>query len=81
MPSPSSLTRTRVTHRVQAGTLFCLGSVLERLGPVQASGLGGRIARTIGPWLPVSRLGDANLRRGGRRRGAGAGRWAASCWG
>ena len=30
---------------------------------MRASGLGGRIARTVGPWLPVSRLGDANLRR------------------
>ncbi len=64
MPSPSSsLARTRLTHRVQAAGLRCLSSLLERLGPVRASGLGGRIARTIGPWLPVSRLGDANLRR------------------
>ena len=33
------------------------------LGPVAASNLGGRVARTIGPWLPVSRIAEVNLRR------------------
>jgi KDO2-lipid IV(A) lauroyltransferase len=33
------------------------------LGPAAASNLGGRVARTIGPWLPVSRIAEANLRR------------------
>ena len=32
------------------------------LGPAAASNLGGRVARTIGPWLPVSRIAEANLR-------------------
>jgi len=37
-------------------------ALLRRLGPVAASNLGGAVARTIGPWLPVSRVADANLR-------------------
>ena len=37
-------------------------AVLRRLGPVRASNLGGDVARAIGPWLPVSRIADINLR-------------------
>ena len=37
--------------------------LLRRLGPVGASNLGGFVARTVGPLLPVTRVGDANLRR------------------
>lgn len=33
----------------------------RRLGPRRASALGGAGARTIGPWLPVSRIGRRNL--------------------
>ena len=33
-----------------------------RLSPVTASNLGGALARTFGPLLPVSRVADANLR-------------------
>jgi KDO2-lipid IV(A) lauroyltransferase len=33
------------------------------LGPVAASNLGGRVARTIGPWLSASRIADNNLRQ------------------
>jgi Kdo2-lipid IVA lauroyltransferase/acyltransferase len=32
------------------------------MGPVPASNLGGYVARKLGPWLPVSRIADANLR-------------------
>jgi KDO2-lipid IV(A) lauroyltransferase len=32
------------------------------LGPVHASNLGGWIARSLGPWLPVSAVADRNLR-------------------
>ena len=32
------------------------------LGPVRASNWGGALARTIGPWLPVTRVADTNLR-------------------
>ncbi|MDJ0386532.1 lauroyl acyltransferase [Roseomonas sp. E05] len=31
------------------------------LGPRRASALGGAVARTVGPWLPVSRIGRRNL--------------------
>jgi len=37
-------------------------ALLRRLGPVAASNLGGAVARNVGPWLPVSRVADANLR-------------------
>jgi KDO2-lipid IV(A) lauroyltransferase len=36
--------------------------LLRRLGPVFASNVGGALARLIGPMLPVTRVGDANLR-------------------
>eukprot|EP01037_Dinobryon_pediforme_P016986 gene16986-17174_t len=36
--------------------------LLRRLGPMSASNLGGFLARSIGPLLPVTRVGDANLR-------------------
>ncbi len=36
---------------------------LRALGPVRASNLGGAVARAIGPFLPVSRVAEANLRR------------------
>lgn len=42
--------------------LKALLAVCRRLGPVAASDLGARLARAIGPWLPVSRVGDRNLR-------------------
>ncbi len=38
-------------------------AVIRALGPVRASNLGGFLARSIGPKLPVSRIADANLRR------------------
>ena len=36
--------------------------LLGRLSPVAASNLGGAVARSLGPFLPVSRVADANLR-------------------
>ncbi|MDT7952297.1 MAG: lauroyl acyltransferase [Acetobacteraceae bacterium] len=36
--------------------------LLRALGPVRASNLGGAVARGIGPWLPVSKVADHNLR-------------------
>lgn len=50
--------RFRVEAALARGAL----GVLRRLGPVAASDLGGFVARTVGPWLPVSRVADANLR-------------------
>jgi KDO2-lipid IV(A) lauroyltransferase len=37
-------------------------AVLRALGPVGASNFAGRVARTLGPLLPVSRVAHANLR-------------------
>lgn len=37
--------------------------LLRMLPPETASNVGGAVARAIGPWLPVSRVADANLRR------------------
>ena len=45
----------------QAGILrLCVG-LLRRLSPIAASNLGGFVARTVGPWLPVSRVALDNL--------------------
>lgn len=53
----------RVLHAVEAGFLHAL-FVIARVVPVDwASAAGGWIARTVGPWLPVSNTGRRNLRR------------------
>lgn len=52
---------THLSDRVQAAALRLAVAVLRRLGPVTASNLGGAIARTVGPWLPVSRVALDNL--------------------
>jgi Kdo2-lipid IVA lauroyltransferase/acyltransferase len=49
--------------RLLAGILEGAMGFLRLLGPVRASNLGGWIARTVGPWLPVSRVADDNLRQ------------------
>jgi KDO2-lipid IV(A) lauroyltransferase len=49
-------------YRIEAMVVRALLAVLRRLGPVTASNLGGFLARSIGPLLPVTRTGDANLR-------------------
>ncbi len=51
-----------VRHRLEAWAASAALAVLRSLGPVAASNLGGAVARTIGPLLPVSRVADANLR-------------------
>ncbi len=56
-PNPS------LRHRVQAAALRAGIRVARSLRPVAASNLGSHIARTIGPWLPVSRVAEANLSR------------------
>ncbi len=48
---------------LEAAALRTTLLLLRRLGPRRASDLGGRLARLIGPWLPVSRVADANLAR------------------
>lgn len=53
----------RLQFRAEAALASSLLWLLRRLSPVGASNLGGRVARLIGPHLPVSRIADANLRR------------------
>ena len=52
----------RLMHRVEGWAVRGAFASLRALGPVRASNLGGAIARTVGPWLPVSRVADINLR-------------------
>ncbi len=53
----------RWRHAAEALLARAALRLLRRLSPVAASDLGGRLARMIGPLLPVSRVADANLRR------------------
>ena len=56
-PNPS------LRNRIQAAALRVGIRVAHGLGPTAASNLGGHVARTIGPWLPVSQIARANLSR------------------
>ncbi len=47
---------------MELGLLRAGLGLLRALGPVAASNLGGALARAVGPWLPVSRVAEANLR-------------------
>lgn len=49
--------------RLEGRALDGLIAGLRALGPARASDLGGAVARTLGPLLPVSRVAHANLRR------------------
>ncbi len=49
--------------RVEAGVLAAAVWVMRALGLRAASAVGGALARTVGPWLPVSRVAHENLRR------------------
>ncbi len=57
------MTRRDLAWRAEAVLLRGVLALLRRLGPVAASNLGGWVARSIGPLLPVSRVAHANLRR------------------
>lgn len=48
--------------RLEAAAAHGALAMLRALGPETASNLGGFVARTVGPLLPVSRVADANLR-------------------
>ena len=52
---------SRAARRIQAALLQLAIAALRALGPVRSSDLGGRVARSLGPWLPVSRTGERNL--------------------
>jgi KDO2-lipid IV(A) lauroyltransferase len=51
----------RLQWRLEAVLVRGLLALSRALGPVRASGLGGALARTVGPLLPVSRIGLRNL--------------------
>ena len=53
---------TRLAFWLEALVARCLLGLFRALGPVRASNLGGGIARAVGPWLPVTRVAEANLR-------------------
>ena len=50
-------------HRLEAWLGQGVFAALRWLGPAAASDLGGAVARAIGPFLPVSRVAEDNLRR------------------
>jgi KDO2-lipid IV(A) lauroyltransferase len=56
------MTLEKIQFRLEAWLARVALALLRRLGPVAASNLGGAVARGIGPWLPVSRVADTNLR-------------------
>jgi KDO2-lipid IV(A) lauroyltransferase len=49
-----------ITKSTTLGLRGLIGG-LRLLGPVRASNFGGRLGRSIGPWLPSSRVADRNL--------------------
>ena len=54
--------RARIATAATRTALRGIVALLRRSGPVRASNLVGGLMRTIGPMLPVTRVGDANLR-------------------
>ena len=52
----------RLRWRAEAVAVRALFCALSALGPRRASGLGAWVGRTLGPFLPVSRIAEANLR-------------------
>ncbi|APH58078.1 Lipid A biosynthesis lauroyl acyltransferase [Granulibacter bethesdensis] len=52
----------KVCHAIQGQALRLVLALLKALGAERASDLGGAVARRIGPYLPVSRVADRNLR-------------------
>jgi KDO2-lipid IV(A) lauroyltransferase len=53
----------QIQFRAEAAVAKGALALLRLFGPVTASNIGGAVARTIGPLLPVSRVAHANLRR------------------
>lgn len=62
--SPDAIDRkARPLHRLEAGAARLLYGLVRLLPFEKASGLGGWLARTVGPRLPVSERARRNLRR------------------
>ena len=53
----------RLRYRLEAALARAGFALFRSLGLDRASGLGGFFARSIGPWLPISRRAEARLRR------------------
>ena len=53
---------SRPADWVVGGIVLALFALMRRLGPVRAPAVCAAVARTIGPWLPVHRIGLANIR-------------------
>lgn len=51
----------KLLHRIEGVVAIAALHVLRRLGPVWSSHVCGAIARTVGPWLPVSKVAVRNL--------------------
>ncbi len=47
---------------IVGGIVLALFALMRRLGPERAPALCAAVARTLGPWLPVHRTGQANIR-------------------
>ncbi len=58
---PAGPSKPTIADRVQALVLRLCIAVLRLMSPVAASNLGGWVARTIGPFLPASRVALQNL--------------------
>src|SRR5471032_1397059 len=47
---------------IVGGIVIILFALMRRLGPERAPAVCAAVARTIGPWLPVHRVGLGNIR-------------------
>ncbi|HWX46811.1 MAG TPA: lauroyl acyltransferase [Roseomonas sp.] len=56
-----SLALRQLQWRLEALVVRAVLGFSRRLAPRRASALGGAVARMLGPWLPVSRIGRRNL--------------------
>ncbi len=52
----------KMAHRAEALAVRAALGLFRRLSPAAASALAGRVARTIGPLIPTSKIADKNLR-------------------
>src|SRR5476651_867769 len=53
---------SRLGDQIVGGVVIALFALMRRLGPVRAPALCAAVARTVGPLLPVHRVGLANIR-------------------
>ena len=60
----------RLGHATGGAVVLALFALMRRLGPERAPALCGGIARRLGPWLPVHRVGQRNIRAAFPDRGA-----------